>query len=158
MAGLVATPSVSQAETNITIASDGWFPAVALREVREDRVLDGTITTSRLRRAIAFSVAQVNNELRTWKAEQIQATGAPSMADVEAEVVDDKSVKTEAYFRAVCAYTEAEILESQRGYDLTSEGQRRMEVLGERIGEARRNAFWAIQDIQDLPHTVSGLV
>lgn len=158
MAGLVATPSVSQAENAIVIASDGWFPGIALREVREDRVLDGTITTSRLRRAIAFSVAQVNNELRTWKSEQIQATGAATMDDVEAEVVDEKSVKTEAYFRAVCAYTEAEILESQRGYDLTSEGQRRMEVLGERIGEARRNAFWAIQDIQDLPHTVSGLV
>ncbi|MFD0726956.1 head completion/stabilization protein [Lysobacter brunescens] len=158
MAGLVATPNISQAEAAITIASDGWFPAVSLAQVREDLVLDGTITTTRLRRAIRHGIAQVNNELRAWKDEQVQATGAANLAAVPSETIDGEHVKSGFYFRAVCGYVEADLFEKHRGYDLTAEGQRRAEMLDARIGEARRNAFWALQDIRGLPHTVSGLV
>lgn len=158
MAGLVATPSISHSEAGIVIASDGWFPSISLAHVREDLVLDGTITTTRLRRAIRHGIAQVNNELRAWKDEQVQATGAAGLADVPCETIDGESVKVGFYFRAVCGYVEADLFEKHRGYDLTAEGQRRAEVLDARIGEARRNAFWALQDIRDLPHTVSGLV
>ena len=158
MAGLIATPHITQAEASIQIASDGWFPVVSLSDVRSDRMFDGTVTTVRLRRAICFGISQVNRELAKWKSDQVQATGAANLAAVASEIVDDQPVKIAHYFRAVAAYAEADIVESQRGYDLTAEGVRRAEMLDGRIGEARRNAFWAIQDIQDLPHTVSGLV
>jgi hypothetical protein len=158
MAGLVATPSIASTEADISIASDGWFPAVSLSQVREDLMLDGTITTARLRRAIRHGIAQVNNELRAWKDAQVQATGAANLLAVPSETIDEEHVKAGFYFRAVCGYVEADLFEKHRGYDLTAEGQRRAEMLDNRIGEARRNAFWALQDIRDLPHTVSGLV
>lgn len=158
MAGLVATPGINTAEAAIDIGSDGWFPAVKLSDVREDRMFDGTVTTMRLRRAVRHGITQVNQQLMAWKTQQVQDTGAASMAEVASEQVDGESVKTEAYFRAVCGYAEAEVLEASRGYDLTAEGQRRAEWLDGRIGEARRNAFWAIQDIRGETKTVSGLV
>lgn len=158
MSGLVATPSIASTEAAIVINSDGWFPAVSLKAVREDLVLDGTITTERLRRAIRHGIAQVNNELRAWKDAQVQATGAENLLAVPSETIDGEHVKAGFYFRAVCGYVEADIFEKHRGYDLTAEGQRRAEMIEARIGEARRNAFYALQDIRDLPHTVSELV
>ena len=158
MAGLIATPNITQSESSVQIGSDGWFPPLSLSEVRADRSFDGSVTTQRLRRAISFGISQVNRELSAWKSAEVQATGASNLAAVASDIVGDESVKVADYFRAVAAYAEADILESQRGYDLTAEGVRRAEMLDGRIGEARRNAFWAIQDIQGLPHTVSGLV
>lgn len=158
MSGLVATPQISATEDQITIPSDGWFPPVKLAEVREALNLDGGITTTRLRRAILWGISRVNSELREWKQTQVQASGAGSLIATTNETIDDKNVRAEQYFRAVCGYVEAQILESNRGYDLTAEGARRAEALQPRIDEARRNAYWSIQEILGEPHNSSALV
>lgn len=158
MAGLISTPSIHASEADINFSSDGWFPAVNLRAVRSGRSFDGTVTTERLSRAVKYAIAQTNRQLNAWKEAKIAAIGASNMAAVPAPYVDNRSSALDAYQRAVESFAEADILESMRGYDLTAEGVRRAEMLSARIGEARRNAYWAINDILGETHTISGLV
>ncbi|MFY9327163.1 MAG: head completion/stabilization protein [Georgfuchsia sp.] len=155
MAFVINSPAVTPEEAEI--ANGDFWPAIDPVQMRADHRIDQSITSERLRAALIEAIASVNGELATWTATKI-ATGATTIDDVEAEMIDDTSILVHRYFRAVGCTAKADVTERMRDYDTTHEGQRQADALNPVIDELRRDARWAISAILGLSRSTIELI
>lgn len=147
---MVTSPTVDTPEE--TIENDGFFPDIVLADFREANRIDGTITTLRLRHCIINQVINVNRQLAVLKAEQIVA-GVEKLADIDAPQIDGSNTYVHHYLRAVGCLVKAEVIETYRDFDTTTAGRETADQLTPNIEDLRRNAYWAISDMLDSPHS-----
>lgn len=159
MSGFVAVaPTTIEPDTESdALANDGWFPDLSLSAIRDSTRLDGTITDARLRDAARYAMSEVNRLLEAYKAEQV-AAGVASLAEVNAAEIAGENRLLMLYRRAVTCTLHADLLERYRDFDSTEAGLRRATELDPAVGEQRRNARWAVSDIQGKPHSVVDLI
>lgn len=159
MSAFVATaPSAALPNTpSDTIVNDGWFPSLQLSDIRAIVRLDGTVIDDRLRDAVRFAMLHVNRQLETFQLRE-QGNGAATLAAVSDRQLDGKNRLNLLYLRAVASWAKADLLERYRSLDSTDSGLRRADDMEPAIGEQRRNASWAMRDIQGLPHSVVELI
>lgn len=159
MSGFVATPpiSLSTPSADDALRNDGWFPDLSIAEIRDITRLDGTVTDDRLRDAGRYAIAEINRQLRAFKATHA-AAGKAKLEDVDAGEIDGENRLAMLYRRAVICLMKAELVERYRDFDSTDSGLRRVLDLDPAVGEQRRNASWAVRDILGLPHTVVELI
>lgn len=142
------------------IENDGWFPDIALNEMRDAMRLDGTVTDARLVQAVVEAILHVNRELEMWQGQHAQA-GIASLADVPATRINRESRLLAQYRRAVYSTAKADLIERYRDYDTTATSlsdKKSMEWLDEAPGAQRRNAQWAIADMVGRTHLTVELI
>ena len=111
----------------------------------------------RLRAAIIAAVLTANDELATWKAQQL-AAGHAKLEDVQAPQIDGKSRLVQLYLRVITCATAAEVAERYRSYDTTAIGNQRADDLTPSIDELRRDVRWAIRDFLGTPRMTVELI
>lgn len=151
------TTSPVAAADEAEISSNGFYPNVDPAKVRESQRIDGTVTTQRLRDALIEAIATVNAETEAWRLLR-EAEGYATLAEVPAPVIDEISINTHRYQRAVGCLAKATLIERYRDYDSTGSGNKKADELETPLDDQRRDARWAINDIIGLSRTTIALI
>lgn len=155
MAGFVATENDNVTEA--VIANNGFFPSIDPANFRAVARQDKTVTAERLRECLVLAMASVNRQLASFQADKVEA-GFTTLDDVSSDSLDGKKLLVMLYQRAVYATAKAELLERYQDFDATNTKQKQD---GTQEGEQhnwRRDARWAISDIQGQPRSTVELV
>jgi len=131
------------------IGNGDFWPEIDPAQIRDALRVDSTITPERLRVALIEAMASVNGELEAWRQLQI-AAGHATLIAVPATEIDDESIHVHRYRRAVGCLAKAGLIERYRDFDTTARGDRKADVLENPIDDLRRDARWAISDIQGV--------
>lgn len=155
MNSFVATGTQAPADAGV-IPNNGFWPDIDLADFRAQHRLDGTVTAERLEHAATAAVASVNRTLRHWQAEQTDAD-YPTVDAVPVPVWQTPGVYAQLYRRAVYALAHASLVERYADYDATQSGLDRAEAMTP-ADAYRRDAAWAISEIEGRPHTTVELI
>ena len=138
-----ATTTVPPAPVAGIIENDGWFPDIALADMRDAMRLDGTVTDARLVQAVVDAILQVNRELADWQSQHAQA-GIAALVDVPATRINRESRLLAQYRRAVYSTAKADLIERYRDYDSTATSlsdKKTMEWLDEAPGASSSHSM-----------------
>lgn len=138
------------------IPNNGFWPDINLGDFRAQHRLDGTVTAARLEHAATAAVASANRTLRHWQARQTEA-GHRTVDALPVPVWQTPGVYAQLYRRAVYALAHASLVERYADYDATQSGLDRSEALTP-ADAYRRDAAWAISEIEGRPHTTVELI
>lgn len=152
----VTVPAADPADAGVIAAAPFW-PEIDPVQIRETHRIDSTITVARLLDALVEAMASVNAELAAWRATQI-AAGHDTLADVAAESINNESIHVHRYRRAVGCLAKSILIERYRDIDTTARGDRKADVLETPLDDLRRDARWAISDIQGLGRSTVELI
>ncbi|MCP8687764.1 head completion/stabilization protein [Marinobacterium sedimentorum] len=154
MSGFVAnSPAVAEDD----IANTDFYPAISPSACREAMRIDQSITPQRLNHALVGAIIDVNDNLKSWKADQ-EATGHTTLEDTPGDTIDGVNAYVTLYKRAVYCWAKAELVERYRDYDSTLNGTQRAESLEETIEQYRRQAIIAIRAISGRQRTTVELI
>lgn len=158
MAGFVANePSNSESAEAVITNDDGFFPDIDPKKFRGEVRQDKTVTSPRLRECLAIAMAAANRQLATWRARK-EAAGHASLADVPAPAVGSESTLLLYYRRAVYCLAKAELLERYQDFDATNSATQQADTQEGEQDFYRRDARWALSDLQGLPRSVVELI
>lgn len=158
MSGFIAIPDTPPpAGTDNALANDGFFPDMALTLLRDSVRVDGGVPDIRLRESALAAIAAINQRLAAY-ALAAQASGFATLAGVPATQIDGESRLMVLYRRAVCSLVKADLEEAYRDPDATAAGLRKADAMEPSIDRHRRDATWAIREMQGLPHTCVELI
>ncbi|MCG9124305.1 head completion/stabilization protein [Laribacter hongkongensis] len=149
-------PTADQADGTAILANPFW-PEIDPAHARATMRLDGTVTAARLRAALVEAIASVGSQLAGWRREQM-AAGHASLSDVPDDTVDGDPVRVQRWKRAVLALATASLTERYRSFDSTAAGHRQADALDPAIDELRRDAAWAIAEIQGRARSTIELI
>lgn len=159
MSTFIAAASVPQPAVagGPPIGNDGFFPDIDVDQAYAAMRLDGTVTQQRMRAALVEAMLSVNEELQPWKAAQM-SFGRTTLANVPAPKIDGESAHLHRYRRAVHCLAAAWLIERYRTIDATAAGDRKAEAENLGVEDLRRDARWAISDIQGAARTTVELI
>ncbi|SFU01412.1 head completion/stabilization protein [Halomonas saccharevitans] len=140
-----------------TLENNGFWPAITPADFREATRLDGTVTAPRLVQALQVAMADVNRQLADWQAKR-QDGGAATLGDVIAPIWALPNHYALLYRRAVYATAHASLLERYRDVSATNESDERGEAKDEAADDLRRDARWAVAEIEGRDHTTVELI
>jgi len=153
---VVTTPSEDPSPLGTLNAGPFW-PVIDLAKLRDTVSLDGAVTAARLTHAATSALSSVVQDLATWWATQA-AAGHATLADVPALAINGHSVKVGQFETAVYALTRASLLERYAGIEATGRANDGAEIRAAQANELRRDAFWAVRDIQGTARMTSELI
>lgn len=157
MSSFISAGTTDNTTQEDAIENNGFWPAIQPSDFRERHRLDSTITSARIEGALLTAVAMVNRLLRHWQAEQVEA-GYPTVDDIPVPVWQTPGAYLGLYQRAVFSTAHASLLERYADYDATNSGRERAEQLMEPADGYRRDAAWAISEIEGRPHSTVELI
>lgn len=149
--GTTSTPAAEP------VTNNGFWPDIEPAEFRDTHRLDGTITAVRIEGALLAAMATVNRTLRDWQAQQVEA-GYITVDAVPVPIWQAPGVFVALYRRAVYSTAHASLVERYADYDTTNSGRERSESLAEPAESYRRDAAWAISEIEGRPHSTVELI
>lgn len=155
-APVIAVGADPRTEPGLDINAGSFWPVINMANARAAMRIDGSVTEARLRAALIEAAITVCESLAAWKIAQL-AAGANSLNDI-GERIDGASRNTHRWLRAVHCLAAANLAERYRGSDATAEGANRAEIIEAPIEDLRRDASWAIADIQGRTRTVVELI
>lgn len=156
MSSFVSTGTTSTT-TAEPVTNNGFWPNIDPGVFRESHRLDGTITPARVEGALLAAMATVNRTLRDWQAKQIEA-GHTTIDAVPVPIWQAPGVYLGLYQRAVFSMAHASLVERYADFDATNSGRERSESLMEPADSYRRDAAWAISEIEGRPHSTVELI
>lgn len=139
------------------VANTAFWPAIDLEQYRAAMRQDGTLTPVRVREAALNAMREVNARLAVWRQAQ-ESAGYLALDAVPAERLDGESLHVQHYRRAVFCLMQASLTERFRSIEATGIGQRRAETLDSTVDDLRRDASWAINDIQGRQRMTIALI
>ncbi|EKN6222686.1 hypothetical protein DVQ50_08275 [Yersinia enterocolitica] len=142
-------PEPLESTEKAVIKNDGFWPDIDLNQYREESRQDGTITQPRVIEAALFAINETNDRLSVWRFTQ-QKQGYMTAAEVPATKLGDESTRIQLYRTAVFCLMQARLTDRFRGFDTTGTGGKRADSLEPTIDNLRRDAAWAINDIQAI--------
>lgn len=142
-------PEPVETSEKAIIKNDGFWPDIDLNQYREESRQDGTITQPRVIEAALFAINETNDRLSVWRLTQ-QKQGYMTVAEVPATKLHDESTRIQLYRTAVFCLMQARLTDRFRGFDTTGTGGKRADSLESTIDNLRRDAAWAINDIQAI--------
>lgn len=140
------TANASHTSKDQDVASDAFWPVIALDALRGAVRLTGDVTADRLRAAVVASLIDVNGELAPLR-QRLEAHGHAELGAAPAPVIDGKSQLVQQYLSAIYSATGVKLYERFRSYDATAQGAQRAEDLTPTIDELRRDLRYAISDL-----------
>lgn len=146
-----------EADEPATITNNGFWPDIDPANFRVVERLDSSVTAERISHSLQISISEVNSQLGAWQARQgaeghesHEAVPAPSWA------IGDH-YKT-LYLRAVYATARATLLERYRDHSATPAGDAAGQAKVEAADDYRRDARWAVSDIEGRTRTTVELI
>ena len=147
----------STAATADPVKNNGFWPDIDPSEFRDRHRLDGTSTAVRIEGALLAAMATVNRTLRDWQTKQVDA-GYATVDAVPVPIWQAPGVYVGLYQRAVFSMAHASLIERYADYDTTNSGRDRSESLVDPADSYRRDAAWAISEIEGRPHSTVELI
>lgn len=158
MGSFVAPNSPAPAiEPDDTITNHPFFPDLSVLAFRTTMRVDQVITTERATESLYQAMLEVNQRLTAYATEK-QDLGYNTLALVPVVRMAPSDANTRLYLRAVYSLARADVAEKYRDYDTTNEGLKGAELLDPAIAEHRRNAAWAIRDLEGKSRTTIELI
>jgi hypothetical protein len=149
MTGLVAPPPNAD-PADAVITADGWYPEVALLELRNAlRIGDGAVTTERLTVAVEGAIVSAIRALAGWRATR-EAEGATELSWVTDLEINGQNYAELLWLRIVRNLAAAEIGDLHRDITATDQGLDRAEEKAETADDYRRLAWTAIADLRSI--------
>ena len=139
------------------IENNGFWPDVEPADFREATRLDGTVTVPRLVQALQVAMADVNRQLADWQL-ACQDVGADTLDAVAPPAWAIAGHYALLYRRAVFATAHASLLERYRDVSATQEGDERGEAKDLAADDVRRDARWAVAEIEGRRHATVELI
>lgn len=133
--------------TPVTINNNGFFPSINTDDFVNTQKLDGVVSDDRLLFALTLAISEANICLIDWQLAQ-EARGYFELELIPSTQINDTSRLLILYQQAVFSFAKAHLLEKYRDFDTTALGNKKAENLEPNIDVYRRNARWAISDIQ----------
>lgn len=149
--GTTSSPTVEPVKNN------GFWPDIDPSDFRERHRLDGTITAARVESALFAAIATVNRVLQEWQARQVES-GYAHVDDVPLPIWQAPGVYHGLYQRAIYSTAHASLIERYPDYDTTNSGHDRADSQSEMADSYRRDATWAITEIEGRPHCTIELI
>ncbi|WP_447042519.1 head completion/stabilization protein [Vreelandella sp. H-I2] len=157
MSSFISAGTASSDTAEQAIENNGFWPDIEPSAFRERHRLDSTITHARIESALQAAMATVNRVLRHWQAAKVEA-GYQTMDSLPIPVWQAPEVFNVLYLRAVYSTAHASLLERYADYDATNSGRERGERLQDPADGYRRDAAWAISEIEGRPHSTVELI
>lgn len=144
------------------IAAAGFWPEIDINHFRDTMRVAGTsLTTARIRKALADAMVSAANDLAAWAITMI-AAGHNSLSDVPPHpvlpMVDGLKREVHLWRSAVYAWATADLSESHRDISATMESANRLIDIELTADDHRRNAVAAIRDIRGERRVMSDLI
>lgn len=150
MTGLISSPVPAADPVQASVAADGWFPPIALSDVRDRlRLGEGVVTTARLTEAIEGGMVHAFRELVDWRAKQ-ELAGAINLADVTDTMLNGRNYAVLLWERIVRYFAGADIAADYRDVTATDQGLDRSAEKDLTSDELRRRALAAIADLLSI--------
>ncbi|WP_375592104.1 head completion/stabilization protein [Chitiniphilus eburneus] len=146
-------------DADLVIPNAPFFPDIRVGEIRDAIRIDGTVTPQRFRSELLAAVFSVNAELQAWVRAQRQL-GYAALDAIPADAIDGRHRLVHLYQRAIAHTLKAQLLERYQDIDTarlpgTTQKERDLEP---QIGDARRDARWALRDLLGKPRTTVELL
>lgn len=139
------------------LPSHPFFPEVIIADFRTAMRVDSVTTTDRAHHALFMAMLEVNGRLAEWGMAQ-QKDGIESLEDTTPKFGQPVDAIKQLYLRAVWSLAKANLVERYRDYDTTRAGHDQADSVEETVGDYRRDASWAINDILGIPRTTVELI
>ena len=154
---LIAAGYGSEAEPPAKIQNNGFWPAIDPADFRDTERLGSHITAARVEHALRSAIADTNRQLADWQANH-QKSDAASIDLVEPPAWAIEGHYSQLYRRAVYAAAHASLLERYRETTATGQGDERGEAKAAAADDYRRDARWAVAEIEGRTHTTVELI
>ena len=146
MTGLVA-PAPAADPVAASVGADGWFPNIALADIRAQvRLGEGVVTTERLIAAIEGAMVSAFRALKDWRTARA-SDGAAQLADVTTEQINGQNAAELIWQRVIRFYTAAELADLHRDVSASDDGLDRAEEKERTADDYRRLAYHAVADL-----------
>jgi hypothetical protein len=139
------------------IQNNGFWPGIDPADFRAVERIDSNITAARVEHALRVAIADINRQLASWQQAQQQA-GAAEIAEVAAPTWAIEGHYAQLYRRALYATAHATLLERYRDTTATGQGDERGEAKAAAADDYRRDARWAVAEIEGRTHTTVELI
>lgn len=154
---LIAYGTGDTTASHDAISNNGFWPDIEPSEFRAAERADGSITGARIEHALRVAMTDINRQLGPWQQAR-QADGATHLDDVAVPAWALAGHYAVLYHRAVYATAMASLLERYRDYSATGSGDERGEAKDHAADDYRRDASWAVSEIEGRPHTTVELI
>lgn len=150
MTGLISSPVPIPEPAAAQVVADGWFPPIALPDVRDRlRLGEGVVTTPRLTEAIEGGMVHALRELADWRSAHA-AAGVAQLADVTAQQLNGQNYAVLLWQRIVRYFAGADIAADYRDVTATDQGLDRSQEKDLTSDELRRRALAAVADLRSV--------
>lgn len=154
---LIAYDTNPQETPTEAIPNAGFWPDIQPSHFRDAERIDSSITDVRVNLALQTAMADINRQLADWQQRQ-QDLGAGHIDKVMAPHWLPAGSYTALYLRAVYATATASLLERYRDHSATGAGDERGEAKDMAADDYRRDARWAVAEIEGRTHTTVELI
>jgi len=153
----VATNAPNENAPSGTVENNGFWPAIAIDDFRDDERLGRDITDRRVRQALIAAMGDINRQLAAFQQTQAD-NGAAGVHEIPGEAWQTPGHYAQLYVRAVYAMAQADLLERYRDYATAPTGEHRGEVRDAAADDYRRASRWAVAEILGTTHTTVELI
>lgn len=150
MTGLISSPVPIPDPAAAQVVADGWFPPIALADVRDRlRLGEGAVPTARLTEAIEGGMVHALRELADWRSAHA-AAGVAQLADVTTMELNGRNYAVLLWERIVRYFAGADLAADYRDVTATDQGLDRAEQKDLTSDELRRRALAAVADLRSV--------
>ncbi|MGE4324185.1 MAG: head completion/stabilization protein, partial [Sphingobium sp.] len=148
MTGLISSPAPSPDPEEASVEADGWFPAIALTDIRDRlRLGEGVVTTPRLTEAVESAMVHAFRELAEWRTARV-LDGHASLAAVTVDQLNGRNYAVLLWERIVRSFAGADLAADYRDVTATDQGLDRATEKDTLSDELRRRALAAVADLR----------
>lgn len=150
MTGLISSPVPAPDPDEAEVVADGWFPPVALANVRDRlRLGEGAVPTARLTEAIEGAMVHAFRELAEWRTARV-LEGATELQEVTAAQLNGRNYAVLLWERVVRYFAGADLAADYRDVTATDQGLDRAAEKDLTSDELRRRALAAVADLRSI--------
>jgi hypothetical protein len=150
MTGLISSPVPAPEPEETSVGADGWFPPIALADVRDRlRLGEGVVTTARLTEAIEGGMLHAFRELVDWRTVQVLA-GHETLDAVTDLEINGRNLAVTLWERIVRYFAGADLAADYRDVTATDQGLDRAAEKDLTSDELRRRALAAVADLLSI--------
>lgn len=150
MTGLISSPVPIPDPTAAQVVADGWFPPIALADIRDRlRLGEGAVSTPRLTEAIEGAMVHAMRELADWRSTHA-AAGVAQLAGVTVQQLNGQNLAVLLWGRIVRYFAGADLAADYRDVSATDQGLDRAQEKDLTGDELRRRALAAVADLRSI--------
>ncbi|MDP2228966.1 MAG: head completion/stabilization protein [Moraxellaceae bacterium] len=149
--------AASDPEAPTEIQNNGFWPAIEPENFITAERIDSSVTAARVEQELRIAIGDINRQLSDFQAKKV-AAGYATIDDVPHPVWATESHYTTLYLRAVYATARASLMERYRDISATGAGDALGQAKNESADDYRRDARWAVSEIEGRTHSTVELI